>query len=132
MSQIQKNYTTGMPHIDVSLADLAPDGLTRIEHAGKKIVVVRTGGQIYAFPDACPHAFWPLSKGVVRDGVLECPGHGWEFDVRTGRCLNAPDHCLTPVLITVKGEAIRVRWENEREEATRPCHVVPSNPAGYP
>lgn len=121
-----------MPNIDVSLADIATDGLTHIEHAGKKIVVVRTGGQIYAYPDACPHAFWPLSKGIVREGVLECPGHGWEFDVRTGRCLNTPDHCLTPILATVRDGAIRLRWDDEREPDPRPSQVMPSTSAGYP
>jgi nitrite reductase (NADH) small subunit len=24
--------------------------------------------------------------------VLQCPWHGWEYDVETGRCLTDPDH----------------------------------------
>jgi 2-hydroxymuconate-semialdehyde hydrolase len=41
--------------------------------------------------DACAHRGTALSGGLVRDGVLTCPGHFWRYDLRTGQCLYGPD-----------------------------------------
>ena len=112
-----------MPHINLPFVETAPGTLTRVECEGRNFVIVRTEAEIYAYVDACPHAFWPLSDGTLRDGVLECPGHGWEFNVRTGRCLNAPDHCLAPVSVVLQGEAIRLGWEEEREPVHGLCPI---------
>ena len=106
-----------MPHVDVVLADIALNSPFRVEHEGMKIVVVRTGSGISSFEDLCPHAFWPLSEGCVRDGVLECPGHGWEFNAATGRCLNAPAYALVPISIEVDGPIVRLKWEGKTQSA---------------
>ncbi len=38
----------------------------------------------------CPHAGEDLSEtAVVKDGVLRCLGHNFDFDLTTGECLNA-------------------------------------------
>lgn len=63
-----------------------------------------------AFEDVCPHAFWPLSDGCVRNGLIECPGHGWEFELQSGKCVNAPAYALTRVTTTIVGELLRIEW----------------------
>jgi nitrite reductase/ring-hydroxylating ferredoxin subunit len=111
-----------MPHVDLSSSVLELDVPVRIEHAGMKLVVIRTEERIFAYEDVCPHAFWPLSEGSVHQGILECPGHGWEFNVENGRCLNAPAYCLTSVSVAVNGELVTLRWENslKHAEVSRP------------
>jgi len=50
----------------------------------------------------CPHGGGSVDdKGTC----FECPLHGWQFDRRTGRCLNEPDRSLTefPVVVEVAG-----------------------------
>ncbi|HEX9655294.1 MAG TPA: aromatic ring-hydroxylating dioxygenase subunit alpha [Bacteroidota bacterium] len=42
-----------------------------------------------ALLDRCPHRNAPLSLGVVKQSVLECSYHGWQFDT-TGRCVHVP------------------------------------------
>lgn len=37
-------------------------------------------GQPIAFQDRCPHRNFKLSQGYVKDGLLQCPYHGWTFD----------------------------------------------------
>ena len=32
-----------------------------------------------------------LPGGLVREGILTCPGHFWRYDLRTGQCINRPD-----------------------------------------
>jgi len=51
--------------------------------AGESIVLFRgDGGRIGALVDRCPHRGVALSLGrVCDDGHLECPFHGWRFDV---------------------------------------------------
>jgi phenylpropionate dioxygenase-like ring-hydroxylating dioxygenase large terminal subunit len=51
--------------------------------AGAPIVLFRGhGGAIGALVDRCPHRGAALSLGKVgEDGCLECPFHGWRFDV---------------------------------------------------
>jgi nitrite reductase/ring-hydroxylating ferredoxin subunit len=100
-----------MPRAEIPIADVPLNVPTRVEHEGMKLVVVRTESQISAYEDVCPHAFWPLSEGTLRGGVLECPGHGWEFSADSGRCLNAPAYCLTPISLEVLDGIIRLEWD---------------------
>lgn len=51
-----------------------------------RVCVVATGdGEYVALLDRCPHRDIALSRGVVKDGVLVCPGHFWRFDLPTGQ-----------------------------------------------
>jgi len=100
-----------MPRINLSQDEIPLETPLRVEHEGHAIVVIRTAGGVSAFEDRCPHADWPLSEGEIRDGVLQCAGHGWEFDAATGRCINAPAYCLTTVTVTVEGGQVWLEWE---------------------
>jgi nitrite reductase/ring-hydroxylating ferredoxin subunit len=51
---------------------------------GERIAVVRKNGELYAISNVCPHQNGPLGEGTVRDGYLECPWHGYQFDPCTG------------------------------------------------
>lgn len=53
-----------------------------------RIALVRTGGQLYAIDDRCPHAGGPLGEGTVENGTLRCPWHERHFDPRTGHCVD--------------------------------------------
>jgi 3-phenylpropionate/trans-cinnamate dioxygenase ferredoxin subunit len=97
-----------MRHIELSLDAIPRESLLRIEDGGAGIVVVRTGESVTAFEDVCPHAHWRLSEGEIVNGLLECPGHGWEFCPATGDCVTVPAHCLKPVTVTRLGQRIRL------------------------
>jgi phenylpropionate dioxygenase-like ring-hydroxylating dioxygenase large terminal subunit len=57
-----------------------PDAPLRRSLLGVDVVLWRSpDGRVVAAPDRCPHREAPLSGGCVRDGVLACPYHGWEF-----------------------------------------------------
>jgi UDP-MurNAc hydroxylase len=54
---------------------------------------VRTDG--YVIQRHCPHLKADLVRfGTVKDGVLTCQLHGWEFELATGRCLTSDDRKL--------------------------------------
>ncbi len=63
----------------------------RVVLAGEPLVLFRgEGGAAGALLDRCPHRGVALSLGkVAADGCLECPFHGWRFDIR-GRNRGVP------------------------------------------
>src|SRR5579863_10052348 len=47
-------------------------------------------GQPFALRDSCPHRGMPLNSGKFDGENLECPYHGWQFDVHNGQCQLIP------------------------------------------
>jgi nitrite reductase/ring-hydroxylating ferredoxin subunit len=94
--------------IELALSDIPADRPIRVEGGPSGVVVVRSEHGIRAFEDSCPHAQWRLSDGDVFGAVIECPGHGWEFNTATGRCVNVPAYCLKSFPIEVHGDRIRI------------------------
>jgi len=82
-----------MAHIDVCPADELPPGRMKIVHAGPLAVgVYNVGGELYAIEDRCSHDDGPLCEGDwdPDEGVVICPRHGANFDIRTGDALTLP------------------------------------------
>lgn len=59
------------------------------ELLGRRLVVYRSEGSLAVATDRCPHRGARLSHGAMRDGVLECPYHGWRWDA-AGACTLVP------------------------------------------
>ena len=57
---------------------------------GRRIAVFRTDEGLFALDAHCPHAGGPLGDGIVAEGCVTCPLHGWRFDLRTGACADKP------------------------------------------
>ena len=52
----------------------------------------------YMIQKRCPHLKADLTRfGEVKDGILTCKLHGWEFELATGRCLTSDDRKLYSV-----------------------------------
>ena len=50
------------------------------------VLVTVVDGAVVAVPGVCPHEDVELVTGRLERGELTCPGHGYVFDLRTGRC----------------------------------------------
>ena len=57
---------------------------------GKMVCVANVGGMISAIDNVCLHRGGPLGTGVVLDGKVVCPWHGWAFDPQTGAVAHDP------------------------------------------
>ena len=82
-------------------SDVKPGSATVVSVKGRDIGIFYLVGEFFALANRCPHAGGPLCQGrivalVQSDGpghyrlarqqeFLRCPGHGWEFDIRTGQ-----------------------------------------------
>lgn len=78
--------------VDAVPADeIPPETAAVVEVDGREIAIVHTGGVFYALQNECTHAGYPMGEGdLVGEGVLECPGHGSTFDVKTGEVRGPP------------------------------------------
>jgi nitrite reductase/ring-hydroxylating ferredoxin subunit len=65
-SEVKERFGTGK-HID-----------------GLYIALFRNKGQVYALKDSCPHQGAPIHQGMIREGCLVCPQHGWTFRLEDG------------------------------------------------
>ena len=82
-----------MPEIDVCPVEELPPGRVKIVHAGPiSVGVYNLDGQLYALEDRCSHDDGPLCEGDwdPDEGVVICPRHGANFDIRTGDALTLP------------------------------------------
>ncbi|MDA0334670.1 MAG: Rieske (2Fe-2S) protein [bacterium] len=80
-------------------ADIAGDVGRPFTIDGNHLAVFRQDEGFYACDNRCPHMGYPLSEGSVRDGVLICHWHHWEFDLKTGACFltNGDDVASFPI-----------------------------------
>jgi nitrite reductase (NADH) small subunit len=72
-------------------AELPAEGEVReFVCADRTICVANLHGQITALDNVCLHRGGPLGQGLLEDGKLVCPWHGWQFDPKTGQSLQNP------------------------------------------
>ncbi len=76
--------------------------------SGQEILLVNIKGTIYACENECPHQGSPMSAGVVKDGYISCPRHGYRFNLADGRCSDYPDYTLRTYPVQLSGEDIIV------------------------
>lgn len=72
---------------------------------GDEIALFHAEGQFFALTNSCPHLGGPLAEGEVDDGRVTCPWHGWQFDLKTGHCMNCPgENAKSYVLLIENGD----------------------------
>ena len=72
-------------------ADLGPEQMRTVEIAGEVVIVTKIEEELHAFSAVCPHASGDLRKSEIYRGRIDCPDHGYRFDIRSGRVLWPPD-----------------------------------------
>jgi 3-phenylpropionate/trans-cinnamate dioxygenase ferredoxin subunit len=74
------------------LSELPPGSMRLLEWEDLEIGVFNCDGTIYAIEDRCSHDDGPLVEGTLDQSrcTVECPRHGSQFDLRTGKPLTLP------------------------------------------
>ncbi len=71
--------------------DIEPGSFVSVQLSEtESVLLVRTGTELHAWADSCPHVGCPLSAGHLADGVFTCPCHNARFDAATGTNLSPP------------------------------------------
>jgi nitrite reductase/ring-hydroxylating ferredoxin subunit len=115
-------------HTVASADELADGDRKVVQVEGREIGIFNVEGTFYAYSNWCAHQSGPVCEGNItgtyeatfdRDtleyelewtdegNVLNCPWHGWEYDIRDGECLSREKVQLPSYPVTVEdGEVI--------------------------
>ena len=77
-------------HKVATISDLDEDEAMQIVVEGKEIALINRGGELFALDDICTHAYASMSDGYIEGDCIECPLHGAQFDIKTGKAVTPP------------------------------------------
>jgi len=112
----------------VAVADFTDGKL--VGHVGdEEMLLIRSGGEIFAIDAHCSHYHGPLADGIVVGETVRCPWHHACFDLRSGEALRAP---ALSALACWKVEARdgRVFVAGKREQPRPRGKTAPANAPG--
>ena len=72
------------------------------------ILVVNIEGAYLAATSRCPHEDVSLAGGSREGTRIECPGHGYAFDLATGACTHDPHLTLPRYRVSFEGDDLYV------------------------
>ncbi len=90
--------------------------MTTVKVNGRKIILTRWEGKLYAFHSECPHAAADLSQGSLHRWKITCADHEYCFDIRNGRLTWPEDeyYRLRTYEVKEEGEMVMVRVDGKR------------------
>ncbi len=80
----------GHPVANVGELALGQMMLAKVGPTGERIALGKCADGIHAVQDRCTHRGGPLSDGALIDCKVQCPWHGSQFDITTGRVVAGP------------------------------------------
>jgi nitrite reductase/ring-hydroxylating ferredoxin subunit len=95
------------------LGVLRAEGRLRVEAPGCAVLLALVDGEVHAVADACRHRGTALSGGLLRDGIVTCPAHLWQYDVRTGRRHDTVGEPLPTYPVELVGGTVEVTVPDE-------------------
>ena len=118
-------------HEVCEVGELPPGEVEIVEVNGLSIGVINVNGEYHALANVCPHQLAPLCEGaitgetvaeevgeyeLVRDGeIVQCPWHGWKFDITDGTSVFNP-HKLKTRTYEVEVESKTAEAERQEKE----------------
>lgn len=78
---------------------------------GRRYHVAEVDGDLVAYSAVCPHQMGPMNPTPDAEGIVDCPWHGYRFDVTSGACVSGSACRLqaAPEVILEGGQVILIR-----------------------
>lgn len=92
-----------------ALADLPPGQAVVRSVKDQAVLLYRDGDAVSCVDNACAHLGMPLHEGAISDGVLQCPHHGFRYQLATGECLDVPEVQLVVHAVRVRDGRVAVK-----------------------
>jgi len=89
------------------LADIPDDEGICVAVGEIKVALFKYDGEVFALNNVCPHQGAPLHEGFFDDGIVTCPLHAWDFDVRTGKVVGSTERAAS-YPVRIRGDSIEV------------------------
>ena len=91
------------------LVEISPGNKKLVKINELEVVLINDWGNFFACENYCPHQGSPMLAGIVKNGIISCPRHGWHYDLTTGICAEHPDNILLVFPIEVAGDDIMIK-----------------------
>ena len=91
-----------------TLAEVPAGSCRSVEADGMSVAICNVDGTIYAVDNTCPHAGGPLGEGSLDGELVECPWHGWRYNVKTGERPENPEITVDCFRVQVENDVIHV------------------------
>ena len=91
-----------------AVSEVEPGKVKEITVNGKAIALCNVGGTFYALDNVCVHRGGPLGQGFLDGDKVECPWHGWQYDVKTGTVARDPGMKVPTFEVKVQGSDVLV------------------------
>ncbi len=88
--------------------DIPPGTGKTVDVNGVWIALFNVDGRFYAIDNTCPHAGGPLGEGHLTSDVVECPWHGWAFNVKSGERQGNPNFTVACCHVKIEGNQVLV------------------------
>jgi len=95
------------------LSDISPGSALEKRILARRIAIFNDNGKLYGIESDCKHMRASLVGGSVRDGILTCKWHGWQYDLSTGSCLNVKGVKLKQFEVTVDGDDVFLHYDRK-------------------
>ncbi len=93
-----------------SKGDLPEEGEAKEIKLGNQVIcVANVNGTISAMENVCLHRGGPLGQGIIADGKVVCPWHGWMWDPQTGQADHNPNARVAVYPIKVEGDEVLIQ-----------------------
>ena len=84
------------------------DQAKEFTYGEKTICVANVEGTITAMDNVCLHRGGPMGQGLVEDGKIVCPWHGWQYHPKSGAAVHNAAARLKVYPIKVEGDDVLV------------------------
>jgi 3-phenylpropionate/trans-cinnamate dioxygenase ferredoxin component len=93
--------------------ELSPGDARRFDVNGTPVALFHLPLGFFAIGDTCSHEESSLSEGFIEDDMVECPKHGAQFEIETGRNRSLPATRPVPAYrVVVEGDEVYVEDPN--------------------
>ena len=82
----------------------------RVECDGRGMFVYRDTQGWRVYDSRCPHQATDMQATALDGCTLNCPQHGWRFDLRSGTCTAEGDRPLQQLPSRIEGGRLLVQW----------------------
>lgn len=90
-------------------SEIPAGDMVRFDVGDDSFVITNVENRIAVFRNACIHQGLSLDGGMIEDGVIRCPWHGFTFEASSGECLSAPGAQLEQIPTRIEDGKIWIR-----------------------
>lgn len=95
--------------LEVAALNQVPESdILKLQVEGISLILNRQGVNVTCYRNACSHLEYPIDMGKVSNGIITCPFHKYQYELDSGKCVNAPADALESYPVKVEGDRVFV------------------------